>query len=82
MGVTPAVIYSNTVYRTNSAKYLYTEQSSVKQMDSHAKFNVLTVVLIRIQVLWDVTCINGSVDPDISRIVVPSHSGSSSSVIA
>jgi hypothetical protein len=51
----------------------------VKQMDSYSKFKVLTVNLIRIKVLWDVT---GSVNPDISRFVVPSSSGSSSSMTA
>ena len=72
----------STVNRTNGTKYLYTEASSFKQMDSHSKFKVLTVVLIRIQVLWDVTCVIGSVNPDISRLVVPSSSGSSSSLTA
>lgn len=82
MGVTPAVRYSSTVNRTNSTKFFYTEGSSFKQTDSHSKFKVLTVVLIRIQVLWDVTCVTGSVNPDISMFVVSSSSGSSNSLKA
>lgn len=80
MGVTPAVRYSSTVNRTNSTKYFYREGSSFKQMDSHSKFKVLTVVLIRIQALWDMNCVTGSVNPDISRSVVSSSSGSSNSL--
>jgi hypothetical protein len=72
----------STVNRTNSTKYLYTEWSASQQMDSYSKFKVVTVVLLRIQVLWDVTCVNGSVNPDISMFVVPSSSGSSSSLTA
>ena len=51
-------------------------------MDSYSKFKVLTVKSIRIQVLCDVTCVTGSVNPDIARFVVPSPSGSSSSLTA
>lgn len=60
IGVTPAVRNGSTVNSTNSTKYLDTERSSFKQTDTHAKFKVPTVVLIRIQVFWDVTWVRGS----------------------
>lgn len=61
---------------------IFIHRSSLKQMNSQAKFKVLTVVLLRIQVLWDVTFVIGCAVPDISKTFVPSSSGSSSYLTA
>jgi hypothetical protein len=51
MGVTPAIRNSITVNSAKSTKYLYTEGSSFNHINSLAKIKILTLVLLRIQVL-------------------------------
>jgi hypothetical protein len=57
IGVTPAIKNNITANSTNNTKHLSTDGGCFELTNSHAKFSVLTVVLLGMQTLWDVTCV-------------------------